>query len=32
MFIALQNYTWCAPAERYVPWASKLHSAPKGAG
>ncbi len=32
MFIALQNQYLCAPAERYVLWASKLHSAPNGAG
>jgi hypothetical protein len=32
MFIALQNHTLCAPAERYVLSASRLHSAPNGAG
>ena len=31
MFIALQNQYLCAPTERYVLWASRLHSAPNGA-
>src|ERR1051325_4643954 len=32
MFIALQNQCLCAPAERHVLCASRLHSAPNGAG